>query len=298
MPRCKHKTVSTTTLITLIVLAGFRVSSGAEQSPSAVAEIKKIGGSVRAVDRNHEEWEVEFQLYGRKLTDTGLAKIAALNNVVSLNLRDTKITSAGLVHLKSLVTLRRLHLERTKIDDAGVAHLKGLINLEYLNLYSTNVTDKSLGHLANLKNLTQLYVWQTKVSDKGVAKLKQALPGLKIVRGVDLSKVKIKVVSKPPKKALPLKWITANGEMPPKSKTGSNISITFENKSKRTVKVYWVSYSGPLKLYKTLPPGATHEQNSYSQATWLITDEKDKPLGHFITGAAELYRAIIPPILK
>lgn len=280
--------------LALFLLASLPVSLHTEQPTDALAAVKKLGGTVRPVDRSHTEWEVEFQLYGRKLTDAGLASVAALKNVVSLNLRDTQITSAGLVHLKSLRKLRRLHLERTRVDDKGIAHLAGLIHLEYLNLYSTKVTDQSLVHLSRLKKLTQLYVWQTKVTDKGVAKLKKTLPGLRIVRGVELAKVKTQAKTRPPEKIVPLKWIAATGQSLPKSKTGSNLAIIFENKSKRTVKLYWVSYSGPLKLYGTLASGATRRQNSYSQATWLVTDENDKPIGHFITGSANVYRAVIP----
>ena len=45
--------------------------------------------------------------------------------------------------------------------------------------------------LSSLKNLKQLYVWQTEVTDDGVTKLNKALPNLKIVKGVDLSKIVI-----------------------------------------------------------------------------------------------------------
>ena len=155
--------------------------------PAVIDAIKNAGGLILPYPGKGESWEIEFHLRGRELTDKGLAHVAELKEVVSLNLRDTKITSAGLAHLKGLTKLRRLHLERTQVGDEGIGNLIGLSNLEYLNLYGTKITDKSLVQLAGLKNLKQLYVWQTEVTGDGVDKLKKALPGLKVVRGVDMN---------------------------------------------------------------------------------------------------------------
>ena len=171
-----------TTMVTLFVLFLLteipRPARGAEPADldRALAAIKRIGGSVSSFGGNRE---VDFHLGGRALTDQGLAHAAALENVASLNLRDTKITGAGLVHLKGLAKLRELHLERTAVGDEGIENLAGLLNLEYLNLYKTKITDKSLAHLSGLKKLRRLYVWQTGVTDAGVGKLEQALPELK-----------------------------------------------------------------------------------------------------------------------
>jgi hypothetical protein len=268
---------------------------GTQAADSATLEaIKKSGGLVLPYPGEGEQWEVEFHLRGRDLTDDGLANVAALKNVIALNLRDTQITSAGLVHLKGLTKLRRLHLERTKIGDEGIGNLVNLPDLEYLNLYATKITDKSLDQLAGLKNLKQLYVWQTEVTDEGVARFKKARPKVKIVRGLDLSKVV--VIKKPePKPMDTLKWIAASDQKPPKSKPGSFTTVVFENKSGRKVKLYWVEYGGGLKIYGTLDVGATREQNTFSDATWLITDEKDKPLGYFIS-TPKLSKAVIPKV--
>ena len=264
---------------------------------AAVAAIRKIGGSVRPMRSSREEWEVDFHLRGRELTDEGLVLVAALTNVVSLDLRETKITCAGLVHLKGLTKLRRLHLERTKVGDEGIANLAGLINLEYLNLYKTNITDKSLRRMTGLKKLRRLYVWQTGVTDEGVAKLEKALPELKIVRGVDLSKLPARFPKEPEsqKPTATLKWIAVSSreEAPQRSVSGLNTQVFFENKSKRRVKLYWITYGGGLKLYGELAPSAIRRQNTYSKNAWLITDENNTPLGYFIVGTEES-RAVIP----
>jgi len=280
--------------ILLLVVASFDSRLQAGQPADALAAIKKLGGSVRLLRDNANEWEVEFHLQGRELTDKGLTHVAALNNVVSLNLRDTKITGAGLVHLKNLTTLRSLHLERTKVGDDGIENLAGLVNLEYLNLYGTNVTDKSLEHLTRLKKLNRLYVWETKVTDAGVAKLAKALPESRIVRGVDLAKLPATTIKTASKAPVLQKWIAASDEKPPKSKLGVNISVVFENKTSIPVKLFWISYGGELKQYGELAPGAMRRQNSYSLATWLITDGNDTPLGYFITTADQEALAVIP----
>ena len=255
--------------------------------------IRRSGGLVLSAPGKTENWEVEFHLRGRDLNDEGLANVAALKRVVVLNLRDTQITSAGLVHLKGLTQLRRLHLERTKVDDKGIENLIGLDKLEYLNLYATKITDKSLDGLAGLKNLRQLYLWQTDVTDDGVAKLKKALPELKIVRGIDLSKV-VPMKKPKPKPMEELKWIVASDDVkPPKSKPGSFTVLTFENKRSHRIKLYWVDYSGSLKLYGEINSGENRQQTTYSDAVWLVTDEKDKPLGYFVSGQ-KVALAVIP----
>jgi hypothetical protein len=256
----------------------------------AVATIEALGGSVRQISRSTNDREVEFHLSGRDLTDEGLEHIAQLGNVVLLNLRGTKITNAGLVHLKGLTKLRELHLEQTDVGDDGLVNLSGMTNLKYLNLYGTSVTDKGLQHLAGLNKLKCLYVWQTEVTDEGVAKLAQALPELEIVRGVDFSKLP---APPPVKQLVPVKWVAAGSEIPPKSNSGSNTEVIFENKSDQRVKVVWIGYDGKPRLYHELNPGETKRQNTYANNTWLITDESDKPLGHFLIGP-DVARAVIP----
>ena len=63
----------------------------------ARSALEKLGGRAQPLARDKpHQWQVDFHLRGRDLTDAGLAHVAALPNVVSLNLRGTKITSAGI----------------------------------------------------------------------------------------------------------------------------------------------------------------------------------------------------------
>lgn len=282
----------------LAVIVTVSVASDRAEPPNAdevagIEAIRKLGGSVQPVTGGGIE--VAFQLRGRNLTDAGLGHVANLSNVVSLNLRNTQITDKGLAHLRELKSLRHLHLEKTRVGDKGAAQLKSLENLVYLNLYGTKVTDRSLPTLASLKKLKRLYVWNTAVTKGGVARLRKQRPDLKVVLGIDLSKLP----AAPPKEKVEkpkseLKWLEiAVGETPPKSKLGSNTRIVFENRSKETVRILWVSYGGELKLYGTLEPGKVRDQNTFSEASWLVTTLNNEPLGYFRTGS-EKALAIIP----
>jgi hypothetical protein len=261
-----------------------------------IKNIVTLGGTVIPTPGDNLQHEVMFHIKGQDLTDEHLQQITALPTIVSLNLQGTKITSAGLVHLQKLKHLRRLHLETTQIDDNAALHLKVLNNLEYLNLYKTNITDKTLQQLVSLAKLKKLFVWQTGVTDKGITQLQAALPNLKIARGIDMSKpLPPGLFAKPDKTNSMLKWIATNKRTDaPKSHTGSNIHITFENKSGKHVKIYWVGYDNKLRLYGELRANETRQQNSYSQNTWLITDANDQPLGYFISDAQIMSWAVIP----
>jgi len=177
-----------TLFLVLSVFAEVAVVTAADPADAAaVAEIQKLGGTVRLLSSQNDDREVDFQFSADKLGDAGLAHLAKIKSLVVVSLKGTKITDAGLAHLKGLVTVRRLHLENTAVGDAGVAQLTGLVNLEYLNLYGTKVSDAGLVHLKNLKKLKSLYLWKTDVTDTGVEQLAAALPELTIVQGAEIN---------------------------------------------------------------------------------------------------------------
>ena len=291
---CRNLPVTSLWLACLFVVGG-APSAWADEVTEAISAIRKLGGSVRSVGK---EWEVDFHLRGRRLTDKDLSHVAVLKDVAWLNVSKTRITSAGLVHLKRLDKLRWLHLEMTGIGDKGMEHVAGLPRLEYLNLYATKVTDKSLEKLAKCKKLKRLFVWRTGVTDAGVARLRKSRTGIRIVKGLDLSKLATVFPSEveKPKSRVSLKWVavTSRGEAPLRSENGINCEILFENKSKRPVKLFWISYGkGELKFYARLAPGAIRKQNSYSKNAWLVTDDSDQPLGYFVVQQDDS-RAVIP----
>ena len=287
-PNCGTVALSAVALLSLALPSHAKNAEGV-----AIAAIESIGGTVRGIAQNSDELEVDFHLNGTDLNDEDLKHVSKLKNIASLHLGGTKITGAGMRHLKGLKQLQRLHLEKTEVDDDGLAELGGLSELEYLNLYATKITDLGLESLVGLKKLKRLYLWQTKVSDEGVTKLGKVLPSLVIDTGADLSTV---TSSDPPAKKVDLKWIPSGTVEPPRSRNGPNTAIHFENKSGRKLKVFWVKYSGGLQLYAELNAGDTRRQNTYAGNTWVITDEKDNRLGHFIS-VKEEGRAVVP-VLK
>ena len=176
-----------------------------EYKPSAneLKAIEKLGQGgidVRPIAVNTQWREANLRLLGTNVTDTTVAGLKEIVGLVDLNLAQTKVTDAGLANIAGLVNLTRLHLELTSVTDAGLVHLKGLSNLAYLNLYGTAVTDAGLENLAGLKKLKNLYVWQTKTTEAGIAKLKQSVPGLQVIAGLDLKPVEKPAEKKEEKK--------------------------------------------------------------------------------------------------
>ena len=69
--------------------------------------------------------------------------------------------------------------------------------------------------------------------------------------------------------------------------------IIFKNHSRNLVKLCWINYRGGLQSYGQIKPGEKRVQATYANATWAVTDEKDKWLGYFIAGH-EIASGIIP----
>ncbi|MEM7396319.1 MAG: hypothetical protein AAF492_28625, partial [Verrucomicrobiota bacterium] len=117
-------------------------------------------------------------------------------------------------------------------------------------------------------------------------KLMDALPELQISLGVDLEKEAARFAERRKEAEANLKvlkWIPASDEVkPPKSRPGEFTTVTIKNTRDHTVKLYWVEYGGPLRHYADIAAGETLKRDTYSNATWIITDEKEKQLGHFM----------------
>ncbi len=88
-----------------------------------------------------------------------------------------------------------------------------------------------------------------------------------------------------------LKW---NVGKAPKSKVGRTSSwILFQNMTRQRLRFHWISYSGERKFYGNLPVGGMQPQRTYAGSAWLITDEKNNPLGYFLAKAGSA-RAVVP----
>ena len=133
----------------LAIIAGLTAAASSLQAadPAIIDAIKKNGGLVLPYPGKGEQWEVEFHLRGRELTDAGLAHLQGMANLEILDLPLTKITDAGLEQLKGMTSLVLMDIRLTQVTDAGLEHLKGLRNLKHLVLNETRVTNVGVGKL-------------------------------------------------------------------------------------------------------------------------------------------------------
>ncbi len=103
--------------------------------------------------------------------DESVASLSRIANLRGISLRGTNVTDEGLKHLNQNVLLRSLSLERTQISDKGLQYLSQLRSLEHINLRHTNVTGSGMQHLSELCNLEHLMLDVTQVDDEGLAQL-------------------------------------------------------------------------------------------------------------------------------
>lgn len=91
-----------------------------------------------------------------------------------------------------------------------------------------------------------------------------------------------------------LAWHASKGKPAPRSKPdGDPFRIVFTNRSKQTVRLWWMNRAGMPKLYGEIEAGQRKSQQSRPGAVWMISDEKDQPLGHFVVGDRTA-QAVIP----
>jgi hypothetical protein len=121
------------------------------------------------------------------VSDKGLAAVARLTRLRSLQITAAPLTGDGLGKLARLDDLVILDLGRTKVTDEGLARLKGPKHLKELLLPGTPVTDKGLAVLGKLSELEELDLSETAVTNAGLAEVK----GLKQLQGLNLSGTKI-----------------------------------------------------------------------------------------------------------
>src|SRR5262245_61493223 len=72
--------------------------------------------------------------------------------------------------------------------------------------------------------------------------------------------------------------------------------MTLVNKTKQTVKVFWIDYKGKRKLDATLEPGETHNVTTYLTHPWLVTDAKENAWAIYLPDAQfRTVDIVVPP---
>lgn len=115
------------------------------------------------------------------VTDRGVAALAGMTQMRSLDLYSTSITDAALASLVRMTHLEYLHVGLTRLKGPGLVHLAALQRLEWLSVEDTDIGDECLGPLEGLRSLKKLALWGTRVSTGGLARIQNALPNTSIV---------------------------------------------------------------------------------------------------------------------
>jgi internalin A len=137
-------------------------------------------GSLKDLDLGRQIQPIKGEQYGR-IGDAGMAHLAGLKGLRSLNLRYTQVTSEGLRHLGGLSELQELDLCGTRVDEKGIAHLTSLGKLETLLISETSTfTDRGLQYLIDLEPLKHVSVVFTSVTSKAVREFEKRRPDVRI----------------------------------------------------------------------------------------------------------------------
>ena len=72
--------------------------------------------------------------------------------------------------------------------------------------------------------------------------------------------------------------IAPQAEPRPSSRTGEETSITFINRTKGDVEVYWLDFEAERRHYVTIRGGEQHQQHTFAGHVWLVTDKAEKTL--------------------
>ena len=100
---------------------------------------------------------------------------------------------------------------------------------------------------------------------------------------------------RPKDESLPkLVWHAANETPAPASEPdGAAFDVVFINRYKSPVNLHWMDRTGKPKPYGGIASGKRKRQKTRPGAVWLITDQSDRPLGHFTIGDRSA-QAVIP----
>lgn len=122
-----------------------------------------------------------------KVDDRAVASLSTIaDHITELQLGRTSVGDAACSVLAQMSRLTALDLRQTQVGNQGAAALSACKQLRSLNLFGTRVGDYALAALAELPNLEAVYLWQTEVSAQAAVRLREALPGLRLVMTADL----------------------------------------------------------------------------------------------------------------
>jgi Leucine-rich repeat (LRR) protein len=144
----------------VLTLSGNNISDAGLEHLRGLSKLRRLG--IR--NSSHQDSRME-------ISDEGLARLAPLRELCSLDLVGTAVTGAGLRHLSSFPHLESLFLSGPWINDDGMAHVSTCKELETLGLLYTKVGDRGFEQLGKLGRLERLDLSSRFVTEKGLAEL-------------------------------------------------------------------------------------------------------------------------------
>ena len=141
------------------LIGSFQVWHSRQQAHQwrAAAAVESLGGTAQSSFSSTSRIAVilergnapnNFMLNDLRVTDDDLRPLSTASATRGLFLFNNQITDAGLAHLADLKQLETLDLRRNaRVTDAGLVHLEGLTNLKQLYLIRTGVTPAGVARL-------------------------------------------------------------------------------------------------------------------------------------------------------
>jgi hypothetical protein len=126
-------------------------------------------------------WQADLSYI--EVSDEDVPFLRSFAGIRTLYLADSSITDSGVARLGILPDLINLDLSGTKISDAGLQHLRRFPELAVLWLSNSNITDDGLKYAAEIPKLDSISLDRTKVTAAGIARFKKLRPAVEIDLG-------------------------------------------------------------------------------------------------------------------
>lgn len=137
----------------------------ATEDKRAAAEILRLDGKIETTVSGDV---VKFDLNNTKITDADLKLLSNFHELEWLGLCETPIGDSGLAHLAGLRKMKSLNLARTNLSYNGLTELRSFADLETLLPAHTAITDAGPAHLEGVGRLRKLSVFKTAISGAGL----------------------------------------------------------------------------------------------------------------------------------